>query len=77
MFSFPVTRLNALTNSSVTRFSARAPIRCTVQINSSTKVLRVELRLQLQNGGYALLSIDATEPPPIINRAKAPRRRRL
>ena len=38
MFSLPVTRLNAFTNSCVTRFSARAPIRCTVAINRSTSV---------------------------------------
>ena len=34
----PVTRLNSLTSSLVTRFSARAPIRCTVEISSSTRV---------------------------------------
>ena len=34
----PVTRLNALTSSSVTFCSARAPIRCTVEISRSTRV---------------------------------------
>jgi len=38
MFSLPVTRLNALTSSSVTFLSARAPMRCTVEISSSTRV---------------------------------------
>jgi hypothetical protein len=38
MFSLPVTFLNALISSLVTRRSARAPIRCTVAINNSTKV---------------------------------------
>lgn len=38
MFSLPVTFLNALTSSVVTFRSARAPIRCTVAISSSTSV---------------------------------------
>jgi len=37
MFSLPVTRLNAFTNSCTTRLSARAPMRCTVEISSSTR----------------------------------------
>jgi hypothetical protein len=43
MFSLPVTRLNALTSSSVTRFSARAPIRCTVEISNSTNASVISL----------------------------------
>jgi hypothetical protein len=38
MFSFPVTRLNALMSSLLTLLSARALIRCTVAISSSTSV---------------------------------------
>lgn len=38
MFSLPDTFLNALMSCSVTFFSARAPIRCTVEISSSTSV---------------------------------------
>jgi hypothetical protein len=38
MFSFPVTRLNALISSLVTSLSARALIRCTVAISNSTIV---------------------------------------
>ena|GEM_PF-5472218 len=41
MFSLPVTFFNALISSLVTRRSARAPIRCTVAFNNSTKVVAV------------------------------------
>lgn len=38
MFSLPDIFLNVLTSCSVTFFSARAPIRCTVEISNSTSM---------------------------------------
>src|SRR5664280_2395646 len=71
MFSLSVTFLKALISSAVTFFSARALIRCTVAINSSTSVSaisrerlgRVRMRSQVRRGLHRSLGPPAGQHP--------------
>ena len=60
MFSLPVTRRNALTSSPVTFRSARAPIRCTVAISTSTR-LSVTSRSRPASSAASKVTADCGE----------------
>src|SRR5664280_828246 len=64
MFSLSVTFLKALISSAVTFFSARALIRCTVAINSSTSVSAIS-RERLGRVRNALAGATGTPPQPV------------